>query len=722
MAVITTNLSCELQEAVKVQYLKGNLFSQDVQANKISVAVYDGGSPASISGTVTANIIREDGGTVTATGGTISGNVVSITLPAAAYIVPGLVSIVIKVTASSVTTTIAAVVVNVYQSSTETAIDPGTIIPSVTALVAQIETAVASIPADYSSLWTSLAPAFSSSASYTPGQYVTYNGGLYICTTAHTGSWNASHFSAVNVGGELSRLNGAIDEIDDVVFTYNDSASEVSPVSDVTTGYIYNLSSKSTSESSSGAWGKYSISGAKTLQVTGGSRASVPAFSLCGAYDSSNNLLQTFGTTASTAYDDYEITTPEDTAYIIVNGRYYLEDGVHVLHIGVKEITKEIVPNVIEKEKAYTTDGVTVVYDAFLNNTTLAVVSSAGCNYINYQLSENEYIKKIRFSGKNGNSNKNFYSCTFYDVSDNKISTYGEQNAEYTNVELDVPTGTKRIVINGCYYNGSLITPFQKVAKLELYKDVDVYNKIDNALINQWKGKKITILGTSVAYGAYSRTNYINEAAKILGFSVFNTGVPGMSITIDENGAPIGNTGYSSVLSLAEYSAQGITVPVDTSDSHYYCSWERIFTSNANNTDLFIFACIPNNTSFALTDWESFNKQTWSYPNSETFADHRQTFLGGLLFLMDKMYSFKSDARMCLLIDTSIGLSESSKTAIETIAEYYNIPLIDLWGKIQTTPQMLTLLKSENGTNNHPSTYAHQLMGKMLAGELLSVF
>lgn len=209
MAVITTNLTCELQEAVKIQYLKGNLFSQDVQANKISVAVYDGGSPASISGTVTANIIREDGGTVTATGGTISGNVVSITLPAAAYIVPGLVSIVIKVTASSVTTTIAAVVVNVYQSSTETAIDPGTIIPSVTALVAQIEAAVASIPADYSSLWASLAPTFdpSKTGGYKPGEYVTYNGKLYICTAAHTGSWNASHFAITNVGGELTSLN-----------------------------------------------------------------------------------------------------------------------------------------------------------------------------------------------------------------------------------------------------------------------------------------------------------------------------------------------------------------------------------------------------------------------------------------------------------------------------------------------------------------------------------
>lgn len=527
---------------------------------------------------------------------------------------------------------------------------------------------------------------------------------------------------AKKTGDEISDLKSAIDDIDDVVFTYNDSASEVSPVSDVTTGYLYKLVNKETYESGSGAYAKYAISGEKLLAVTGGSRATIPNYALCGAYDSSDNLLETFGTTPSTNYDDYEIRTPSGTAYLMVNGRYYVEGGVHVLHIGVKDITREIVPNVIEKEKEYTSDGVSVVYDAYIKNSSLESVASVGNSYINYALNENEYIEKVRVSGKNGNSDTSLFTCAFYDLSDNLISTFGEKNTEYTNVELNVPTGTRRIVINGFYYNGSTVTPYKKHASLELYKDIDVYNNIDNAFPNQWKGKKITLLGTSVAYGSKARTNYILEAQKILGFSVFNAGCPGGSITIDEDGAPIGNTGYSSVLSLAEYSAQGITVPSDTSDSHYYCSWERIFSTPANNTDLFIYACIPNNTNFALTDWESFNKETWSYPNSETFADHRQTFLGGLLFLMDKMYTFKSDARMCLLIDTSIGLSDASKTAIKTIAEYYNIPLIDLWSQMQTTPQMLTLLKSENGTNNHPSTYAHQLMGKILAGKLLSVY
>ena len=211
MAVIKTHLLCELNEAVKVQYLDGVLFSQDNQANQIVITVLDNGQPATLSGSVSANIIRSDGGTVAATGGTISGNVVSITLPAAAYAVPGVVSVAVKVTASGVVTTIAAFVATMYRSSTDTAVDPGTIIPSIQTLIAQINAAVASIPADYSALWTKLAPAFSDSASYVAGQYVTYNSGLYRFNKTHTGSWSSSDVTAVNLGGEISALKSAVE-------------------------------------------------------------------------------------------------------------------------------------------------------------------------------------------------------------------------------------------------------------------------------------------------------------------------------------------------------------------------------------------------------------------------------------------------------------------------------------------------------------------------------
>lgn len=45
---------------------------------------------------------------------------------------------------------------------------------------------------------------FSASASYAVGAYVVQNGLLYHCTTAHSGAWDASHFTQVTIGGELS--------------------------------------------------------------------------------------------------------------------------------------------------------------------------------------------------------------------------------------------------------------------------------------------------------------------------------------------------------------------------------------------------------------------------------------------------------------------------------------------------------------------------------------
>ena len=211
MAEVNINLKCDLQHAVKVQYLDGNLFSQDAAANIINIEVTDGGAPATIGGTVSANVIRPDGGTVAVTGGTISGNTVSITLPAACYALVGMITIVVKLSSDSVVTTLAAAVAYVYQSSTDTVVDPGTVVSSIQDLIDAIDTAVASIPADYSSLWTKLAPAFSSSTAYTAGQYVTYNGGLYRFTKAHAaGSWASGDVVAVNLGGEVSGIKSAL--------------------------------------------------------------------------------------------------------------------------------------------------------------------------------------------------------------------------------------------------------------------------------------------------------------------------------------------------------------------------------------------------------------------------------------------------------------------------------------------------------------------------------
>ena len=209
MAIIETWFNQDLKKAVNVQYIDGNVFSQDNNGNRVGVNVYDNGSAASLSGSVAANVIRSDGATV-AVSGTLSGNQAYVDLPQAAYAVPGVISIVIKLTSDSDITTLCAVVANVYQSSTDSAVDPGTIIPSIETLIAEIEAAVASIPADYSSLWTRLAPSFSSSKNYVAGQYVTYDGGVYRFKVDHSGNWSASDVVSVDLGLQITNTNKAL--------------------------------------------------------------------------------------------------------------------------------------------------------------------------------------------------------------------------------------------------------------------------------------------------------------------------------------------------------------------------------------------------------------------------------------------------------------------------------------------------------------------------------
>lgn len=212
MAKIETWFNQDLKHPVKVQYLGGNIFSADNAGNLVGVNVFDDGEPASLSGSVSASVIRADGNTVAVTG-TLSGNQVSIVLPQAAYAVPGVISIVIKLTSGTDITTLCAVVANVYMSTTDTVVDPGTIIPSVETLIAAIETAIASVPADYSSLLAAIASNYSSSKTYPiAGAYAWYNGvlkrSIVPITTAE--SYTAAHWTDAIIGDDLSAQKSAL--------------------------------------------------------------------------------------------------------------------------------------------------------------------------------------------------------------------------------------------------------------------------------------------------------------------------------------------------------------------------------------------------------------------------------------------------------------------------------------------------------------------------------
>jgi hypothetical protein len=219
--VFETILQSDLQKMVNVKQLTGNLFSADNGGNKITVEILDGGAPATVSGSVYGYAIREDGKTVVIEG-TLSGNKASIVLPASAYAVIGKLNIVIKVG----TATVGACQAYVYRTTTDAIVDPGSVVPDISELLAQIgaceeattaaNTAATAANTAAANVGGNLAANYSTSAAYAVGDYCIKDGTLYRCTTAITSgeNWNSAHWTAAKIGPDVSALKSALyDEI-----------------------------------------------------------------------------------------------------------------------------------------------------------------------------------------------------------------------------------------------------------------------------------------------------------------------------------------------------------------------------------------------------------------------------------------------------------------------------------------------------------------------------
>ena len=203
----------DIRQPVRVRRCGDLMFTGDAKSDTIYVEVYNDGVPYNLTGTVTLNCIRVDGATVAVTG-SISGNVAQATLAQACCAISGPLAVVMKITSGDVTSTILKAVYTVDVGVTGTTVDPGTIVNNVNTLIAAIETAVESIPADYSDLLAAIAPTYSNASTYAVGDYVWYDGDLYRCTTAISTaeSWTAAHWESAVVGDDITELESALAE------------------------------------------------------------------------------------------------------------------------------------------------------------------------------------------------------------------------------------------------------------------------------------------------------------------------------------------------------------------------------------------------------------------------------------------------------------------------------------------------------------------------------
>lgn len=200
----------------------GQIYYGDVEANRIGAIVFLDGAPVALTGTCSGTAILADGSTVPLTGA-LEGNMAYVDLTSSCYSKEGQIRVFVKLTVSDVTTTLIAAVGTVRLTETDTVIDPGTIIPSVSALIADIDEAVASIPADYSALLATIAPNYSSlTFPVKAGQWCWYSGVLYeaIQDISTSENWTAAHWTTVTVGGEVTSLKSAITQFREDVGEY----------------------------------------------------------------------------------------------------------------------------------------------------------------------------------------------------------------------------------------------------------------------------------------------------------------------------------------------------------------------------------------------------------------------------------------------------------------------------------------------------------------------
>lgn len=248
--------------------------------------------------------------------------------------------------------------------------------------------------------------------------------------------------------------------------------------------------------------------------------------------------------------------------------------------------------------------------------------------------------------------------------------------------------------------------------------------------LNQWKGKRIVWIGTSIPYGVTyekSQSNpmanpYPKQLEELLGCTVLNHAQAGMSIRYNKDGSI--RYGQCLSLSIAELQEKGCaTTP--------FKSYENAILGF--NADLYVFDSEPNNelSEGDLELLNMFNIKNWAYSDNSSFESHRDTFAGAFIYIYDKLLTEKPDAKVVLVGEyggTGVGYGNGDEWETEyyihtvnlAIARKFNLPIISLFELLGYNPKNVDIYM--NGDRVHPKYAAHVRIANILKEKLLEVF
>lgn len=138
MANIIIRRTVSLDGPVLPEFMAAPLYNQENQAHQFVITTTREGAEEALTGTVQGRFIRPDGSTVLLTGSISAGRAV-VTLPQAAYYQVGRFIMSIMSVADSKVTVIYAATGHIARSLTGTTVDPGSVVPDITQLLAEID-------------------------------------------------------------------------------------------------------------------------------------------------------------------------------------------------------------------------------------------------------------------------------------------------------------------------------------------------------------------------------------------------------------------------------------------------------------------------------------------------------------------------------------------------------------------------------------------------------
>lgn len=349
---------------VIIEDLQGMAFQAESGGHTFQISGIDGeGNTVALSGTPAGVMLRSDGQDVALTC-SVSEGVVSATLPANAYVVPGRFGLTIFMTSDGQKTAIYAAVGTVGKTSSGTVAPPAG--SDVVTLVNQINTAIAAIPANYNACF---APAYSTSGLYSVGQYVTYNGNLYRCNTAITTAetWTAAHWTQTNLGADVYDLKSALNFNSENAYA---SDHVIKSVNDVMAGRYQ------------GAYLNPNYANSKIYDIPENAKKAVIHMDAAGgfnAYTFLNASKQVLGNYYYRPSEDetgavYTVDIPQEATYIVCGNTAAKFDSIDVYFICESQSVT------INDDFAFTTGATTVLSDcnnAKLNTVYLILVTDA---------------------------------------------------------------------------------------------------------------------------------------------------------------------------------------------------------------------------------------------------------------------------------------------------------------------------------------------------------